>query len=246
MTDAADFVTKVLNHFPPPYTWTPEKKTSWSREVGSRLAGLGKDVLDQAFQILVDNGGRTPEVKDINNAVKVAKTLVEGRKRSGRLDFSATHDDVDRVLKDTEIPPDDRIERAELLINGPLGRRAADEGWINPLFHWVVKHGRLPREDFEIRSLSHRRNDHLATMEMARAKNHPCLRSVLELGWKIEADCKRLAEIAHGRPVPSRDTYITNFMRDVGDVLAKVKTSPASRYADENLEEGRGNKGMTA
>lgn len=246
MTDAVDFVTKVLNHFPPPYTWTPAKKESWSREVGSRLAHIDKDVLDQAFQILVDNGGRTPEVKEVNNAVKVAKTIVDGRKRAGRLDFSATHDDSDRVLKDTEIPSDDRIERAELLVNGPLGKRAANEGWINPLFHWIVKHGRLPREDFEIRPLTYQRNKHLETMEWARSVNHVTLKSVLEFGWKMEAHCRRLGDLAYGRPVPSRDVYITDFMKDIGDVMAMAKASPLSKYADENVEEGRGNVGVTA
>jgi hypothetical protein len=144
------------------------------------------------------------------------------------------------------------VKLAYDMIKTEMGRRAADEGWIRPLWVFIVVERRLPTEkeitadwlDYpKRRGLRAAAKAHDEVMSELAPKTDALSKILFRMGQDIIRDGERLAEVAHGRQVPSRSDWFAP-IRTGG--INPIKDNPPSKYADENLAEGRGWVGRTA
>lgn len=244
-----DFIDEVLKRWPPPRAWSEEQEEAWSDDVIAEFANEKEPIFDQALNVLKRQSrpySGTPRIEDVIKAVKLAAKEVAAQRRAGMLNLDGG-DTFDRAFP-WDPPPEQRPwtkegrKLAYDLIQTEAGRQAAREGWIKPYWEYVLTYHKAPpaSEYGRLRAAAITMDycQELLRQGKAGAKEHVAAARLRML----ESD--RLAEIANGRQMPSRQDY----WEQHGALAPKapVKSSPPSNYADTNSEEGRGWKGVTA
>lgn len=278
MNDAvADFAQRILDRWKPTHTWDAKRLQAWGADLIDLLGDTREDVLNHALKLMVAERSytSTPLVADIAKIVARAKKEMAAQRHSENLPFGGGYDAQirDETKWDRWWTGEGVKFAYENITKTEIGKRAAREGWIRPLWTFLIVERRLPteaeinaewldavplRRDMETDDRSQRgipdgkraglkaaarRHDE----EMAiLAQNQSAIgKRLYAMGMDIVRDGQRLADIANGKAVPPRADYFMPISTP-GAEMAKEKANPPSKYADENFEEGRGWKGWTA
>lgn len=275
MSDAVlDFAEKVLIRWKPTHTWDDGRLMAWSNDLADQLGGTREDVLNHTLKLMVAERSytSTPLVADIVKLVARARKELAAQRRTETLQLGGGYDADQRVeTKWDRSWSSEGVKFAYENIKGTeIGKRAAREGWIRPLWTFLIVERRLPTEaeinaewldnvplrrdvgeHFRgmpdgkragLKAAARRHNEEMAIL----AKNLSTFgKRLYAMGMDIVKDGQRLADIANGKTVPPRADYFMPISTP-GAEMAQEKANPPSKYADENFEEGRGWKGWTA
>lgn len=257
MSDAVvDFGKQILDRWKPSHAWDAQRLSAWGADLIDMLGNEKKEVLDYALRLMIGERSytSTPLVADVVKVVNRAVKEIAAKRRSETLNLGS---DANEVVS----RPGQRAWSAEgvrfaydNVSKRELAKKAAKEGWLYGLWTFWIEHRRDPT-DFEINQPAYRDEknhtrgglkamaltyDDLRKFEADRSQSG---RAAYSFCLKRLSDAQRLSDIAHGQDVPSPAEYM---LQSIGGITARVKSSPDARYADENDEEGRGWKGVTA
>lgn len=126
MTPANHFIDRMLSIFHAPVT---ENERGFVEEMRKALAGWDKPTLDQAADRLAKTSKFFPkpaEVIEVCEAIAAERVVPEVNAASNGPWSSAAYTEANR------------------LINSPMGREAAKEGWIGQLHDYCREHRKLP------------------------------------------------------------------------------------------------------
>lgn len=121
------------------------------------IADWAKDFSDEvfaaAFATLMTERGTKFTQKSVENALNAArKTEKDQAEHKQRL-----AEQREKEANDPHGPL--RQQLADTLVNGDLGRRAADEDWLVELWHWVRERGVLPVDEAQVRLVIAKRDE---------------------------------------------------------------------------------------
>lgn len=134
---AIDLVDTILKMFPP-YRWDAEQEETYGKTIIARLKEFPAGVITQTRDKIVAErtDRRTPLASEI---IAMARDIDTWQKRQqGQLVLTAEQ----KAARYSE----ERERLANDICMGPMGRRAAREGWVLPLWNHIVEHGRAPDE----------------------------------------------------------------------------------------------------
>lgn len=277
MSDAVvDFAQKILVRWKPTHTWDDNRLAAWGADLADQLGDVREDVLNHALKLMVGERSytSTPLVADITKIVARAKKEMAAQRRTETLQLGGGYEAEQRFdSKWDRTWTSEGVKFAYDNIKGTeVGKRAAREGWIRPLWTFLIVERRLPteaeinadwidrtplRRDVDperaatgipdgkrsgLKAAARRHDEEMAIL----AKNQSAMgKRLYAMGMGIIKDGQRLADIANGKSVPPRADYFMPISTP-GAEMAKEKANPPSKYADENFEEGRGWRGWTA
>jgi len=134
---ASDFVDSVLQIWPP-FRWDEVQEKAWTQLMVRNLSGFSPAVLDRAFQDMVGKRKETriPTPAECIQACVEAKRWTETEENAGKLSIARSDP---RDEWSTE-----RCRLAHDLKHSPLGKQAAEEGWIISFWHFCRRNQRLP------------------------------------------------------------------------------------------------------
>lgn len=140
------FADTVLQHFPP-FRWDEEKEAAWAATMVQELSGFADDVVQRAGREIVRTRKKpqTPLVAECVDACVSAKRWLDADRNSGRLPVDGASlgpGNLDWTA--------DRLKLASELMNTPMGKQAAKEGWVGALWSFARKSARLPQPGAEI------------------------------------------------------------------------------------------------
>lgn len=261
INDVEDFIMAIVMRWPAPHTWPNDRKAAWGADLADQLGNEKPEVLRYALKLMI--AGRsyntTPPVADVMKVVNQAVRETVIRKQSEQLKFSSGPVEGEYVHGYWR---SDRVRLAYELIKTEPARRAAQEGYIHGFWTYVIEYGKAPDDkaiNSRIRGYSKDGKPIPGLKEVARQQKERMemwAKDTSSLGRELYKTCTLLAarsmylaEIAEGKNTPSFERYWREcfgpFERASG-IRPEVQSTPASRYADVNKEEGRGWKGMTA
>lgn len=142
---SSNFIDELLIHFPR-RDLEEEDDVKWAQSMTRNLEGFPPDVLVRAAQIIIDTAGYKNGQREFHWLPKECKEACLKAERAiadEKPKFKFTGKPDGQKVEDTH----DYRERLALeLILGPMGRRAAREGWILGLFNFIKDKMRLPSE----------------------------------------------------------------------------------------------------
>lgn len=140
------FADTVLQHFPP-FRWDEAKEIAWAETMVRELSGFADDVVHRAAREMVRSRKKpqTPMVSECIDACLDAKKWLEAQRQSETL--SVVHDGgVSLQNRDWTA---ERLKLASDLMNTPIGKQAAKDGWVGALWSFARKNQRLPTQGKE-------------------------------------------------------------------------------------------------
>lgn len=256
-----DFIMAIVMRWPAPHTWPNDRKAAWGADLADQLGNEKPEVLRHALKLMI--AGRsyntTPPVADVMKVVNQAVRETAARRQVDQLKLIVGAEPGQRVEGHWT---KERVKLAYELIQTDPGRKAAKEGYIHSFWTYVIEYGEAPKdhainakvrgytkEGKPLLGLKEAARQHLENMEALAKNTSPLGRRLYKWGTLVTARGMRLAEIAEGKNVPSLEKFwheAFGQFEKLGNVSPEVQSTPASRYADVNKEEGRGWKGMTA
>lgn len=259
-----DFITEILKRWPPPGTWSAERKAAWGSDLGDELGNEKEDVLKYALKIMIRERTypSTPMPSDVMKVVNQAVREVSAQRRAGMLKMGAggTYEDGPFASK-----PEDRAwtsERVKLaydMLKTEMAKTAAREGWVHNFWTFVIQYGRMPNDQeinaktigyvdrHAVPGLKEAARQHDEVMRNLAASTSPRDKHWYQYGQMMIARGQRLADIANGkRDVPSMAEYWEESFGKFERAMASAMAPAPPKYADESAAEGRGWKGLTA
>lgn len=142
-----DFNEEIIAHFPPKFRWDDGQKKSWVAAMVRELSGFSPEALQRAARQLIakHRDDRTPNVAKCIAACSEAKRWVDAEKNAGQLPIDGGQFSPGNLDWTAE-----RLKLASELMNTPLGKQAAKEGWVGVLWSFARKNARLPQPGAEI------------------------------------------------------------------------------------------------
>lgn len=146
MGDVSEFfIRPLMRHFNLPKGASDDPE-GWEQDYVESLGTFGDDVLRRAARIMRDEGTGTrtfPLIADCNAACK--RAFDELHSPRGNKSTSRRADDPfeERYPEWTEL----RKQQAWSLMRGELGREAARDMWVVPLYDFCRENRRLPNSD---------------------------------------------------------------------------------------------------
>lgn len=135
------FADTVLQHFPP-FRWDEEKEAAWAETMVKELSGFSAEVINRAAREMVRTRKKekTPLVSECIDACSEAKRWLEIERSKEVLPVDASGPTFAPSLDWTA----DRLRLASELMDSPLGKQAAREGWVGILWSFARKNARMP------------------------------------------------------------------------------------------------------
>lgn len=136
ITSAADFVEAVIQIWPP-YRWDEVQEQAWTELMVRELSGFKPIVLERGFQEMVRRRkeSKIPTPAECIAACTEAKRWVDMEQESNKLpEFRTPQGEFST----------ERWRLAHELKRTPLGRQAAQDGWIVSFVHFCRRNQRLP------------------------------------------------------------------------------------------------------
>ena len=132
----SSFLSNLMVHFPFRHE-NEERETAWVTSMVRELRGFDPSTLDKAAEEIIRHrtDRRFPLPSDCRKACLDAKKWIEAERRSSTLPIATPT---------SEMQWDARQRLADDLVQCPLGKQAANEGWIGAMHAYAVKYGRLP------------------------------------------------------------------------------------------------------
>lgn len=133
---AADFVEAVIQIWPP-FRWDEVQEQAWTELMVRELSGFKPEVLERGFQELVRKRkeSKIPTPAECIAACSEAKRWVDLEEDSHKLpEFRIPQGEFST----------ERWRLAHEMKRTPLGRQAAQEGWIVAFVHFCRRNQRLP------------------------------------------------------------------------------------------------------
>lgn len=215
-TAVAKFVSTIAVHFPPPKFDGPEQEAEWLRSIVVSLRAYDEDVLRRAAQQIIDTRGLRREEKWFPVPAEIRKVCADIKAQD---EMSSLPLDKVPAASGKQDGGSHRYRNAYLLIDGEMGREAARDGWVLPLFWWVVRNGSLP---------SANRRGSFRTMERsADGGVHWETVSCSELDW-----VKRTATMgrdAYGECVRGAGGYLQGALKKLGESMFERERELASK-----------------
>ena len=136
----SNFITTLVMHFPVKHE-SPAREAEWLKGMAITLRGYQPSTLARAAEWMIENrkDRRFPLPAECREACMKAfeRERLETPMLLGKMDkLSDWHPSREKLAYE--------------LLAGPLGKRAATEGWILALFDFTRKNMRLPAEGFEV------------------------------------------------------------------------------------------------
>lgn len=154
MNDAVKkFIMTVSAFFPrQKFAGEEAKEALWLRTMGEVLGGYSEAVLALAAEEII----KTRDPKDGTMFPKPSECIsaCDGAKKI--LDIRATP--LLPKMEKANDWSDDRLNLAFDLVNNEMGRRAAREGWLSSLYHFIRKNMRLPHQQEVAAIIAERRS----------------------------------------------------------------------------------------
>jgi hypothetical protein len=134
------FIDTVIQHYPP-YRWDEEQEKAWVSTMARELSGFSEDVLDRAIKEMIRTrkDRRIPLVPECLSACHDAKRWIDAEKRNGQLPI-----EQEGVPSSWAEHTNERKKLALDILRSPVGRQAAQEGWIGALDEYVRKNAKMP------------------------------------------------------------------------------------------------------
>ncbi len=138
-----EFADTILQHFPP-FRWEEHQEKAWAGRLVKELAGFSAEVVRRASDEIVRTRRKpqTPGIAECIDACVSAKRWMDANRNKGKLPIEGGDDPLGRVELDWTA---ERLKLASDLMNTPLGKAAAKEGWIGALWSFARKNQRLPQ-----------------------------------------------------------------------------------------------------
>ena len=139
--DVVAFVKTMLDRWPP-YRWDETQERAYAEDLQRELSGYLPDVLERARRDMVRKRVKTqtPSVAECIGYCSEAKKWIDAESNKGQL--------LPPPERNHEWSPE-RVKLAYELIRTPLGKQAADQGWVLALWNFVRKNGRHPVSERE-------------------------------------------------------------------------------------------------
>lgn len=138
---ADEFASNIFALFPPYRDWDDARLQIWTEGVTSECEGFSDAVRAEAFKSLrrTKHEHKPPQIALILEHCREAKRSVDAERRSREL---ATISEPEAA----EIWSIDRIKWADVILDSPIGKKAAKEGWVLALRSFLRDHGRAPND----------------------------------------------------------------------------------------------------
>tara|TARA_R110000868_G_scaffold4998_6_gene30979 strand:- start:1626 stop:2300 length:675 start_codon:yes stop_codon:yes gene_type:complete len=171
-TKIAKFVSQIAVYFPPPRFESQEQEAEWLRSMVESLKAYDGDILDRACQEIIDTRGTRAGEKWFPLPAEIRRVCTDIADETNRPKVLAAE------MEAAKANPWSRARTRfviEQLLSGEMGKRAARDGWIGPLYDECRLRNELPKaheidglkrraEDFfAVRSMCHRREGWPAT-----------------------------------------------------------------------------------
>lgn len=139
----ANFVKTMLDRWPP-YRWDETQERAYAEDLQRELSGFSADILERARRDMVRKRTKTqtPTVAECIGYAEEAKRWSEMERNKGQLI-------ADPAKQPYHEWSTERVKLAYELIRTPLGKQAAQEGWILALWEFIRKNGRHPTSERE-------------------------------------------------------------------------------------------------
>jgi len=142
--DVPSFVSGLVVHFGEPKFDVPDadKKNAlsrWLKDMVRNLGGFNSGVLEKACEIII----ATRKYRSFPSLYECKEACIDAQEWLDNQRLAIEE------KKQPKVPPQwapTRFDMADQLIQSPLGRRAAKEGWILSLHDFCRNHLRLPEE----------------------------------------------------------------------------------------------------
>ena len=144
MSDAVvKFIAKLEVHYPLPRHQTDQQKTEWVHSMVRELRGFDSATLLRAADDIIRRrtDTRFPLPSECLRACSEAKKWIDADRRMHSLPMGGQQQHGQPV---SAMGWEERERLADDLVKCPVGRQAAQEGWIGALHAYAVKFGRLP------------------------------------------------------------------------------------------------------
>lgn len=151
--DVSDFITSLEDHFFPVKHDPASRRVAWMGTYNRELSRFSTQVLIEAARDLIVTRKERyfPPLSDCVTACHNVK------KRSDLVAKAAASPVTNWKLEKDNDRADWRIEQADRLIIGPMGKDAAKSNWIGQLHDFIRKEQRLPNA-MEVRRLKEEAN----------------------------------------------------------------------------------------
>lgn len=198
MADAiTTFIAKLQSHYDLPHGLNADAKQARIIDITRRMGQAADEdsrVPLKVMEIFPDEYKRRtlPTLRDVIDVIATAQQqLREADAQAKAATRQARQEDRQREYTD----------RANAALRTDLGRRAAEEGWINGLYDFVERHGREPGP-MEINDIQGKSRDLMRSLDDA-PEGAPAIGSVRRA---VLARKERLTRIAlEGEPIPAAD-----------------------------------------
>lgn len=149
-TMVQDFVRRVGVHFPPPKLEGADVR-DWMDGIRDVLVRHDEAIVERAARLIVATR-KAPKVFPLPSEIEeaIAKVIDTDRRASFVPGERKPITSDERYDARNAAWRHDRQRLAVDLVNGPMGRKAAEEGWILSLWDYCRNNGSLPREGHEV------------------------------------------------------------------------------------------------
>lgn len=138
----AKFVVALRVHFPTRHDGETSE-AEWLKSIREVIKWFSDDVLERAAQRIIDT--RTDRRFPLPAEIRKACNQTSDDKRKEELRIEPPRDPTDpKHISKYPAWAKERVDLADMLVKGEMGRRAANQGWILSLHDFCRKHARLP------------------------------------------------------------------------------------------------------
>lgn len=218
----AKFVSKVAVHFPPPKFAGEAEEAEWMGSIVASLKAYDEDVLRRAAQQIIDTRGLRDGEKWFPVPAAIRKVCADIKAQD---EMASLPLDKVPAASGKQDGGSHRYRTAYLLIDGPMGREAAQDGWVLPLFWWVVRNGSLPSPD--------RRGSFRTLERSADGGVHWETVSCSEVEWVKRA--ARMGRDAYAECVRGNGGYLQGALMKLGESMQQRERELAAKVLGENV-----------
>ena len=184
--NTVDFISTLVMHFPVRHE-SEMREREWLGSMIGAVKHYEGDILQRAAQTIIDT--RTDRRFPLPAEIRKVCFEIASDERRSKLAFEGGE-----KFKASDPWSPQRIRLADELMRTPMGREAAEGGWIVCLHDFVRKNGRLPEFESQKRELIRAAQDFDESYRRVVIGGFPGAKALRELGDKMLARRDALAK----------------------------------------------------